>query len=157
MEAIETAHGLGEIEVSETGRTENTPGSAGAGSLNEYIEKAYGEFLESQRRLENTIRTEENKAVQDYRSKEEKFLEEFQISLEQAIQTHEKAITLSIRAYESALKNAAQAFITSKEEAAQQYLETFKMNSQELKRLMEEARSVRDTEIDACHRIGARR
>ncbi len=66
-------------------------------------------------------------------------------------------IAQSIRSYESALKQAAQAFISSKEEAEQRYLDTLKKGNQELKRLLEEARMTRNSEIDACHRRVGRR
>ena len=149
---VETAHGLGEIAVDYPEVASCYNDNRDNGVLNEYIEKAYEEFLDSQRHLEKSIRREETRAEQECRNKEQKLLERFKTSFDQAAKVHEKTISQSIRAYESALRSAAQAFISSKEEAERQYLDALKEESRELKRLLEEARLTRNADIDACHR-----
>ncbi len=143
------------LPVDASARRDETD-SGTPGIFNEYVEKASEEFIESVKRLEETIRREENQAERALQDTEKKLLSHFQYLLSQATKQHEQSIMKSVKAYEEALRKVAQSFISAKENADKTYLETLRKTNQDLHRQIGEARMTRNADIDTCLRRARR-
>jgi hypothetical protein len=135
-------------------RTEadTTPDVREGNDIEGYIARAYEDFLEAGRRLEESRKKEEIQIDKSFREKEKQLFLQYQQSLSGALESHKRTIVDSIKTYEESLRQAAQAFISTKESAEGTYMEMIVKATESLYGEVNNAWTSRNKAIEHCRR-----